>query len=200
VTPAPCNVLPDVIGDRPVFHCLSDDPDLVTTATTKVAVMSQRTSAPGLDDRNTMLREPERGVPSAHKVRFQGSGPSPPSCYAASTVPSSFQRCQLSTKAASSKRSRGRDGVLSSSNVTIEVLNLAMEISGIASAKDVFSSVGALLTMVRARFFPIYDDELRVHIHPGSDGQIVGSFRTATQLSRIDRVPRNLRRVCGCHT
>ena len=45
-----------------------------------------------------------------------------------------------------------RDTVLSSLNVTIEALNLAKDISGIAPAKTVFGSVSTLLTMIRVRF------------------------------------------------
>ena len=48
-----------------------------------------------------------------------------------------------------SQRPKGRDGVLSSLNVTIEALNLAKEVSGITPAKAVFGSVSVLLTMIR---------------------------------------------------
>ena len=52
-----------------------------------------------------------------------------------------------------SRRPKGRDNTLSSLNVTIEALNLAKDICGIAPAKAVFGSVSALLTMIRVRFF-----------------------------------------------
>lgn len=71
--------------------------------------------------------------------------------------------------AANSRRSKGRDGVISSLDVTIEALNLAKEMAGIAPAKAVFGSVSALLIMIRVRSFPFRDDELRVHMYPGLD-------------------------------
>ena len=66
---------------------------------------------------------------------------------------------------------KGRNGALSSLNVTIEALNLAKEISGIAPAKAAFGSVSALLTMIRVRLPLLCDGELRVHMYPGLDGQ-----------------------------
>ena len=72
------------------------------------------------------------------------------------------------------KRPKGRDGVLSSLNVTIEALNLAKEISGIAPAKAAFGSVSALLTMIRVHFLPFCDDEFQIHIRLGLDGQRTG--------------------------
>ena len=50
---------------------------------------------------------------------------------------------------------KGRNGALPSLNVTIEALNLAKEISGIAPAKAAFGSVSVLLTMIRV-CFPVY--------------------------------------------
>jgi hypothetical protein len=47
------------------------------------------------------------------------------------------------------QRSKGRDGALSTLNVTIEVLNLAKEISSITPAKAAFGFVVALLTMIK---------------------------------------------------
>ena len=69
------------------------------------------------------------------------------------------------------KRPKGRNTALSSLNVAIETLNLAKEISGIAPAKAAFGTVSALLAMIRVRFPLPCDDELRVHIYPGLDGQ-----------------------------
>jgi len=61
---------------------------------------------------------------------------------------------------ANPQRPKERDGTLSSLNVTIETLNLAKEISGIAPAKAVFGSVSVLLTMIRVRFFIFCDNNL----------------------------------------
>ena len=84
------------------------------------------------------------------------------------------------TMATDSERPKGRDGVVSSLNVTIEALNLAKEISGIAPAKTAFGSVSALLTMIRVHFFGFRDNEHRVHIHPGLDDQRTGVRRART--------------------
>jgi len=70
-----------------------------------------------------------------------------------------------------SQQPRGRDGAISSSNVAIEVLNLAKEVSDITPAKAAFGSVSVLLTMVRVRPSRFCDDELGVHVYPGLDDQ-----------------------------
>jgi len=49
-------------------------------------------------------------------------------------------------------RPKGRDGVLSTLNVAIEILTLAKEVSSITPAKAAFGSVSALLTMIRVGF------------------------------------------------
>ena len=56
--------------------------------------------------------------------------------------------------ATTSQRQKGRNNVLSTLDVTIEVLNIAKEISSITPAKAVFGSVGVLLTMIKVRFPP----------------------------------------------
>jgi len=73
---------------------------------------------------------------------------------------------------ARSKRSKRRDGVLSSLNVTIEGLNIAQNLSSITPAKAVFSTVSVILTMIRVSFFllregPLWADQ----IHIGLDDQ-----------------------------
>ena len=86
--------------------------------------------------------------------------------------------------ATNSKQPKERDGVLSSLSVTVEVLNLAKEVPGIAPAKAAFGSVSVLLTMIRARFFLFCDDEPRVHVHPGLDDQRTGLRRARVGLRR----------------
>ena len=72
-----------------------------------------------------------------------------------------------------SRRPKGRDGVLSALNVTIEALNLAKEICSITPAKPAFGSVSVLLTMIKVRLLQSPDYGLRVHISvfPGVDGE-----------------------------
>ena len=79
-----------------------------------------------------------------------------------------------STMADGSKRPKGRDGVLSSLNVTIDGLNLAKELSSITPAKAVFGSVSILLTMIKVRFLLCCDEMFQVHTQPGYDGQRTG--------------------------
>ena len=55
---------------------------------------------------------------------------------------------------ADSRRQKRREGALSLLNMTIDVMNLAREVSSVTPAKAVFGSVGVLLTMIRVRFPP----------------------------------------------
>jgi hypothetical protein len=65
---------------------------------------------------------------------------------------------------ASSQRPKGRDGAFSSLNVAIDAINLAKDIVDIAPAKAAFCSVCALLTMIRVRFFLLYNGEPWVYM------------------------------------
>ena len=53
--------------------------------------------------------------------------------------------------AAKSQRPKGRDGIISTLNLTIEAMNLAKEVSSVTPAKAVFGSVSVLLTMIKVR-------------------------------------------------
>ena len=69
---------------------------------------------------------------------------------------------------AKSKQSKHRDDVLSSLNVVIEGLCVAERLSSITPAKAVFSTVSAILTMIRVSFLPLRGDPLRVNeMHTG---------------------------------
>jgi len=76
--------------------------------------------------------------------------------------------------AANSQRPRRQDGVLSTLNVAIDVLNLAKEVSSVTPAKAVFGSVSVLLTMVRVRFALYCYEMFQAHTQPGLDGQRSG--------------------------
>ena len=67
-----------------------------------------------------------------------------------------------------SQRPKGRDGVLSRLNVTIEALNLAKEVCSVAPVKVALGSVSVLLTMIRVRFSYPLTMELPVHVCPRS--------------------------------
>jgi hypothetical protein len=66
-----------------------------------------------------------------------------------------------------SLQSKGRDRTISTLNVTIEVLNLAKEVSSIAPAKAIFGTVSILLTLIRVRGLQSRDGVLPAHINPG---------------------------------
>ena len=61
-----------------------------------------------------------------------------------------------------SKQSKPRDKVLSSLNAIIEGLEVAEKVSSITPAKVVFSTVHAILTMIRVSVLPLFNDLLRV--------------------------------------
>ena len=82
------------------------------------------------------------------------------------------------------RRRKGRGGVLSTLNVTIETLNSAKEICSIPPAKTAFGSVGVLLTMIRVRFLLLFDHGLPVHLSPGVNDQRTELCRTGVILRR----------------
>jgi len=51
-----------------------------------------------------------------------------------------------------SRRPKGREGAILALNGSIEILNLAKELSSITSAKAVFGSVSVVLSMIRVNF------------------------------------------------
>ena len=84
---------------------------------------------------------------------------------------------------------KGRDRIFSSLDEAIEALNIAKDVYGIPPAQAAFGSVIALLTMIRVRFLLFYDDELRVHMYLGHDGQPDGLHQTRAILCRCLRSP-----------
>jgi len=65
------------------------------------------------------------------------------------------------------QRPKRRNNVLSTLNMTIEVLNLAKEVSSITPAKAAFGSVSAILVVIRVLSFLFYFDEFRAHMCVG---------------------------------
>ena len=57
---------------------------------------------------------------------------------------------------AESQRPKEREGAILALDATIEVLNLAKEVSSIAPAKAVFGSVSVILAMIRVSFLPVF--------------------------------------------
>jgi len=60
--------------------------------------------------------------------------------------------------AENSQRPKGQDDVPSSLNTAINSLNLAKDVSSVASAKAAFDSTGILLTIIRVSLPPIHSD------------------------------------------
>jgi hypothetical protein len=73
------------------------------------------------------------------------------------------------------QRPKERDGVLSSLNAAIEILNLAKELSSISSATAAFGSVNALLMMIRVNFRLFrHDHVFQAHKNLGLNDQRTG--------------------------
>ena len=83
-----------------------------------------------------------------------------------------------------SQRPKGRDGALSMLNVAIDGLNLVKELSSVTPAKAVCGSVAVLLTMIRVKFLPVFDEMFQVHVLSGHDGQRSGLCRPRVILCR----------------
>ena len=65
--------------------------------------------------------------------------------------------------------SEGRDHTISALDAFIQVLDPAKNACGIPPAQAAFGAASILLTMIRARFIPYYQYNLRAHVHPGLD-------------------------------
>ena len=73
--------------------------------------------------------------------------------------------------ASTPQQPQGRDGVLSTLDVFIQVLNLAKDTCGIPPAQIAFGSATVLLTMIRVYFPLLSEDEFQAHGYLGYDGQ-----------------------------
>ena len=71
----------------------------------------------------------------------------------------------------SSQQPKGRDGVISTLDVFIPVLNIAKDACGIPPAQVAFGSASVLLTMIRVSFPQLYEGEPLTYLHPGHDDQ-----------------------------
>ena len=79
-------------------------------------------------------------------------------------------------------RPEGRDRVLPTLDVFIQVLSIAKDTCGIPPAQIAFGSAGALLSMIRARFPLLSQDGLLTRVSLGYDGQQSGFRRPGTSL------------------
>ena len=84
--------------------------------------------------------------------------------------PRSYPEVQRPTMEVESQRPKGREGVISELNEAIAALDLANNISNIAPAKVVFSSVSTLLRLIRVCFPFSYDGLLQVYAYLGLNG------------------------------
>ena len=84
--------------------------------------------------------------------------------------------------ASASQQSKGRERVLPTLDVFIQVLNIAKDTCGIPPAQIAFGSAGVLLSMIRARFPFLYTYSLLTRISLGYDGQRPGFRRPWTGL------------------
>jgi len=73
--------------------------------------------------------------------------------------------------ATSSRQPERRNSPLSSLNMTVEVLNLAEEVSDVPPVKTVLGSASAILVMIRVWPLPIYLGEFQTHTCVGLDDE-----------------------------
>ena len=66
-----------------------------------------------------------------------------------------------------SRKPKGRDGALSALDVLIQVLTLSKDSCGVPPAQIALGSAVALLTMIRARLPPFYNDEFLTPVYLG---------------------------------
>ena len=77
---------------------------------------------------------------------------------------------------------KDKDGVLSPLNAAIDGLNLLKELASVALAKDAFSAVSTLLTMIRVRTLLFCDEMFQAHVSPGFYGRRTGLCRARILL------------------
>ena len=79
--------------------------------------------------------------------------------------------------ASTSQQQKGRDRVLPTLDVFVQVLSIAKDTCGIPPAQIAFGSASVLLSMIRARFPLLSNDALLTHVYLGYDGQRSGFRR-----------------------
>jgi hypothetical protein len=85
--------------------------------------------------------------------------------------------------ASTSQRQKGRNVVLPTLDVFIQVLNIAKDACGIPPAQIALSSASTLLTMIRVRFpLLLNKDRLLTPAYPGHLGQPSGLCRPRAEL------------------
>jgi hypothetical protein len=81
-----------------------------------------------------------------------------------------------------SQRPTGRDRVLPTLDVFIQVLNIAKDTCGIPPAQVAFGSASVLLTMIRVHLSPREEEEFLTRVPLGNDGQRPGLHRPWASL------------------
>ena len=74
------------------------------------------------------------------------------------------------------------DAVLPTLYAFIQALNIAKDACGVPPAQIALGSAGTLLTMIRARFPLLCEDEPPTHVFPGYSGQLQGVRYPWTEL------------------
>ena len=87
-----------------------------------------------------------------------------------------------STMASTSQRPEGRDHVLPTLDVLIQVLSIAKDTCGIPPAQVAFGSASVLLTMIRVRSPLLREYKCLAHVYLGHVGQQPGLCRPRTGL------------------
>ena len=76
----------------------------------------------------------------------------------------------IPTMEAKSRRSKEREGAISALNTAVEALKVVGNTLSVTPAKTAFSSVSALLAMIRVRFLLFFKDLLLFYTWLGLDG------------------------------
>ena len=100
------------------------------------------------------------------------------------------------TMASSSQQQKGRDAVLPTLDVFIQVLSIAKDTCGIPPAQIAFGSANVLLTMIRVRFSSLSgENDSPTHVCLGHDGQRSRLYRPWAGLRRC--MPSTLPKIEG---
>ena len=78
---------------------------------------------------------------------------------------------QVTTMAENSPETNGRDRALSALDGFIKTLRIASAACGVPPAQVAYASVSTLLTTIKVRSIQSYDDEFRLRIYLGQNGQ-----------------------------
>ena len=87
------------------------------------------------------------------------------------------------------QRLKTQDGPPLTLNAAIDIVNLAKDNSNVAPAQAALGSVGTLLTTIRVRRLPLYDNRLTAYASLGLHARRTWLHRSRAELCRYLRCP-----------